>query len=339
MAHVYDIFVPVNQRTRDMRLYDFNTYFPDEEACREKFRELRARQGIVCPKCGCTHHYWKASKGQFQCAGCGHRTGLRSGTVMQASKLPFRYWFIAMHLLTATKQTFSSLEVQRQLGHKRYQPVWEMMHKLRSLMGIRDGKYMLSGDIEIDEAFFTTETPVDKKGRMLKAGAGSERKAKVLVMAESRRAENPKPGQKPRKVKHLKMRVIPDLKAATIAGSILSGVDCKKSTAITDASKSHSRFSEMFGRHISRVVEPKDIGKVLPWVHIAIANAKTTIAGTYHGVKAEFLQGYLDEFCYKFNRRYLKESLFERLLNTAIGYKSGFLHRIYNRNLRVADAA
>ena len=334
MAYVYDIFAPVNQRTRDMRLYDFNTYFPDEETCREKFRELRARQGVVCPKCGCTHHYWKASKEQFQCAECGHRTGLRSGTVMQASKLPFRYWFIAMHLLTATRQAFSSLEVQRQLGHKRYQPVWEMMHKLRSLMGMRDGKYMLNGEIEIDEAFFTTETPANKKGRMLKAGAGSERKAKVLVMAESREAENPKPGQKPRKVRYLKMQVIPNLKAATISSSVQSGVDCRKSTAITDASKSHSRFSEMFDKHVSQVVEPKDKGKVHPRVHIAIANAKTTIAGTYHGVKAEFLQGYLNEFCYKFNRRYLKESLFERLLNAAIGYKSGFLHRIYNRNLR-----
>ena len=212
------------------------------------------------PEVRLCHHYWKASKEQFQCAGCGYRIGLRNGTVMQASKLPFRYWFIAMHLLTATKQTFSSLEVQRQLGHKRYQPVWEMMHKLRSLMGIRDGKYMLDGEIEIDEAFFTTETPVDKKGRMLKAGAGSERKAKVLVMAESRESENPKPGQKPRKVRHLKMQVIPDLRAATIAGSVLSGVDCRKSTAITDASKSHSRFSEMFGRHISRVVEPNREG-------------------------------------------------------------------------------
>lgn len=339
MAHVHDIFVPVNQRIRDMRLYDFNTYFPDEEACREKFRELRSRQGIVCPKCGCTHHYWKASKEQFQCAKCGHRTGLRSGTVMQASKLPFRYWFIAMHLLTATKQTFSSLEVQRQLGHKRYQPVWEMMHKLRSVMGIRDGRYMLSGEIEIDEAFFTTETPTDKKGRMLKAGAGSERKAKVLVMAESRVVENPGANKKPKKVGFLKMRVLPDLKSGTISDSVQSCVNCKGSIAITDASRSHSRFSEIFDKHVSQVVKPEEIGKVLPWVHIAIANAKTTIAGTYHGVKAEFLQGYLDEFCYKFNRRHLKESLFEHLLNAAIGYKSGFLHRIYNRNLQVADAA
>lgn len=316
-----------------MKLLEFNKYFPDEDTCKTKFRELRMQQGIVCPKCGCTHHYWKASKEQFQCADCGHRIGLRAGTVMHGSKLPFRYWFMAMHLLTATKQTFSSCEIQRQLDHKRYQPIWEMMHKLRSVMGIRDGRYVLNGSIEIDEAFFTTETPKEKKGRMLKAGAGSERKAKVLVMAESRDVENPKPYMKPKKVEFMKMRVIPDLKSSTISASVKVGVNCEKSVAVTDASKSHSKFSEMFDKHISQVVEPKDIGKVLPWVHIAIANAKTTIAGTYHGVKAEYLQEYLNEFCYKFNRRYFKENLFDRLLMVAAENRTRFIHRIYNKNL------
>lgn len=319
-----------------MKLLDFNKYFPDEETCKTKFRELRLRQGIVCPKCGFTHHYWKASKEQFQCADCGHRIGLRAGTVMHGSKLPFRYWFMAMHLLTATKQTFSSCEIQRQLDHKRYQPIWEMMHKLRSVMGIRDGRYILNGSIEIDEAFFTTETPKEKKGRMLKAGAGSERKAKVLVMAESRDVENPKPYMKPKKVEFMKMRVIPDLKSQTISKSVNMNVNCKDSIAITDASKSHSKFSEMFDKHISQVVEPKDIVKVLPWVHIAIANAKTTIAGTYHGVKAEYLQEYLNEFCYKFNRRYFKENLFDRLLMVAAENRTLFVHRIYNKNMKIS---
>ena len=54
--------------------------------------------------------------------------------------------------MTSTKKTFSALEMQRQLGHKRYQPIWEMMHKLRSVMGLRDGKYTLNGVVELDEA-------------------------------------------------------------------------------------------------------------------------------------------------------------------------------------------
>jgi hypothetical protein len=62
---------------------------------------------------------------------------------MQASNLPFRHWFIAIHLLTGTKKTFSALEMQRQIGHKFYEPIWYMMQKLRITMGSRDSKYQL----------------------------------------------------------------------------------------------------------------------------------------------------------------------------------------------------
>jgi hypothetical protein len=72
---------------------------------------------------------------------------------MHGSKLPFQYWFVAMHLITSTKKSFSSQEIQRQLGHKRYQPIWTMMHKLRDAMGNRDRQYFLSGSIELDEGF------------------------------------------------------------------------------------------------------------------------------------------------------------------------------------------
>ena len=248
---------------------------------------------------------------------------------MHGSKLPFRYWFIAMHLLTATKHTFSATELQRQLGHKRYQPIWEMLHKLRSIMGKRDDRYTLKGNIELDEGFFSTETPDSRKGEKLKAGVGSQKKGKVLVIAESADVENAKPGMKPKKVGHIKMIVIPDLKATTIDGKAVSAVN-PDSSIITDACSSHTNFKNLFGEHKSQVIDPKDIGKVLPWVHIAIANAKTLFADTYHGVKPEFLQEYLNEYCYKFNRRYFGEDLFHRLLMIGTSYQPDFEHRIYN---------
>ena len=62
-----------------MKLFEFERHFPDEESCRNRFRDLRLKQGVVCPKCGCTHHYWKSDKGMFQCKECGHRQSLRYG--------------------------------------------------------------------------------------------------------------------------------------------------------------------------------------------------------------------------------------------------------------------
>ena len=87
---------------------------------------------------------------------------------MHGSQLPFRYWFIAIHLLTSTKKSFSAAELQRQLGHKRYEPIWNMLHKLRNIMGKRDELYTLSDVVELDEGFFSTETDEDEKDKPLK---------------------------------------------------------------------------------------------------------------------------------------------------------------------------
>ncbi|OFY02446.1 MAG: hypothetical protein A2W89_21465 [Bacteroidetes bacterium GWE2_42_39] len=65
-------------------------------------------------------YYWKSDKWQYEYKKCHFRTTLRSGIIMHGSKLPFRYWFVAIHLLTLTKKSFSPQEIHRQLGHKRY---------------------------------------------------------------------------------------------------------------------------------------------------------------------------------------------------------------------------
>jgi len=318
-----------------MRLLEFSTNFPDEASCIAKLRELREAEIHICPKCGHAEWYWKGDKLCYECKKCHHRESLRKGTVMENSKLPFRYWFFAIHMLTATQGTFSAHELQRQLGHKRYQPIWEMLHKLRSVMGLRDGKYLLSGSVEIDEGFFSTERTEEEKGKPLKRGAGSQAKSKVLVMAESEEVDNPKPGKKPKKVGHIKMAVIPDTKADTVNAVAKKSVS-EDSSVRSDGTTSHADFPAMFKEYVGRVIDKADIGKVLPWVHIAIANAKTRLADIYHGVRREFLQEYLNEFCYKFNRRYFGDRLFDRLLIAATAYEPAFKHRVYNRRLGIA---
>src|SRR5574344_1937180 len=185
-----------------MKLVEFSKRFPDEEACEKYLYEIRVAQGVVCSKCGSKHQYWDKSGKCWRCAKCGHVTTLTAGTVMHGSKLPLMYWFTAIHLLTTTKKTFSALEMQRQLGHKRYQPIWEMLHKLRSVMGQRDEKYKLFGTIELDEGYFTTED-LTSENESLKRGIGSQRKAKVLVMVESESVDVPRKGQKNRKCGHI----------------------------------------------------------------------------------------------------------------------------------------
>lgn len=109
---------------------------------------------------------------------------LRSGTLLQSTKLSYRYWYLAIHLMTATKKGFSAHEMKRQLGHKRYEPVWAMMKKIRIYMGIAGEHNLLQGMVEVDDAYMSTYTS-QKDKQELKRGKGSQKKTKVTVMAES----------------------------------------------------------------------------------------------------------------------------------------------------------
>lgn len=97
----------------------------------------------------------------------------------------------------------------------------------------------------------------------------------------------------------------------------------------TDDSKSYINFKNLVKTHTSQVVEPKNISKVLPWVHLVISNAKRLLLDIHHDIRIEFLQSYLDEFCYKFNRRRL--DVFERLMYTCIEHQTQFKHRVYSK--------
>lgn len=114
-----------------MNLLNFMSNFADEESCVTYLKEQRERRGVVCKHCNSTEHHWDAHKRCFECRNCHSSQSLRSGTVMQNSKLPFRYWIATMFLLMSTKKSFSTEEIRHQLGHKRCQPVWEMVCKFR----------------------------------------------------------------------------------------------------------------------------------------------------------------------------------------------------------------
>jgi len=174
-----------------MNLFTFTSHFGDEQTCKDHFKQQRDQQGVVCKKCGCTDHYWKKDKSSYECKSCGFRTSLKSGTIMQHSNLPFLVWYRAIFLMSTTKKGFSAKEMQRQLGLKRYEPVWSMVHKIRKAMGNRDAKYTLEGMIEMDEGYFTIESTEVEKSKN-KAGKGAVGKTNVAVMAESTPLEQEK---------------------------------------------------------------------------------------------------------------------------------------------------
>ena len=295
--------------------------YPNEQSCRDAFREYRQRQGVICRNCKGTTHYWMKSIEQFQCKECRTRTTLRSGTVMESSNLSFRDWFIAIHLMTSTKKGISAKEMQRQLGRKRYEPVWYMMHKIRVAMGARDERYELSGFTEMDEGFFETvnSTTKGRKKKKMKRGRGSEKQSPVLVMAQTEKVQGRKKHLPSTRCKYFKMRVMPDLTSNTINDLVEESLS-PETQVKTDSFSSYNRLNEVVKKHIAKTVPPEKAGKELPWVHIAISNAKRNLLNNFHHIDDTYLQNYLDEFTYRLNRRYFGEKLFERLLIACISF-------------------
>lgn len=312
-----------------MRILDFYREFPDEQSCRACFKAYREKVGVTCVKCGGTKHYWKRKREQWECKSCAHRTTLQSGTVMQNSKLPFQYWFVAMHLLTSTKKSFSAKEVQFQLRHKRYEPIWAMLHKIRSVMGLRDNEYVLFGEIELDEGFFETVSPDRDRNQPLKRGRGSEKQTTVLVLAESKKvgdAESGKKHGKDRKLGYIKMKVVNSLKMKEITPKVNHNVT-KGSTIISDSSSSYNELGKSHEHH-PKTVTPKESSKLLPWVHTSISNAKRLLLDVHHRIDDDFLENYLNEFCFKLNRRYF-DNLFDRAMIAAVSYRWNYLGERY----------
>lgn len=310
-----------------MKLIEFSKHYPDEASCKEEFKRNREKQGIVCKKCKSEDQYWwLPSKEQYECKACGFRMSLKSGTVMENSKLPFQTWFIAFHLMTSTKKTISALELQRQTGHKFYEPIWAMMHKIRLVMGKRDELYKLDSEIEADESYYSTryiqeENEFTGRKEDLKRGKGSQRKTGVLVMANSQRKVRAEPVRKKSMIysmpKFLKMKVVEDGTANEIKKT--AETNLKKEAAIkTDKAKSYPKAFENFTKLDMFDMSKFDAGKILPWSSKAITNSKNLIKAIHHGIEEKYLQNYLNEFCYKYNRRNFGEQVFNRLLICAV---------------------
>ena len=218
-----------------------------------------------------------------------------------------------MFLLSATKKGFSSKEIQKQLGLKRYEPVWAMVHKLRKAMGDRDARYTLEGMIELDEGYFTVKSSEIQKQHE-KAGRGSIDKENILVITP---LEDLETGKKEKHCRYFKAKVLEDHGAENLNEEVRKSIG-EQNIVFSDQSTSYVDIARFVELHITEKSTKESTVTTLKWVHIAIENAKRNLLGNYHKIKRKYLQLYLNEFVYKLNRRYFGEKLFDRLVIAAI---------------------
>lgn len=300
-----------------MKLDNFNEAFKSEKQCRLAFKLMRDKQGVVCKKCGNIRQYWLKNIEQYQCSQCNFRTTLRSGTVMEASKLSFKIWLTAIFIMSIHKKGVSALEMQRILGLKRYEPVWLMMQKIRLNIGHIMENLVLDEYVEMDEGAFVAKNEKQDKDEKRKRGRGSQRNSKVLVMSKTEPipAAFQKKNKKTSKFKLVKMQVIDAADGQTINDEANKSIQ-PESIIKTDGWSGYSTLKETHKNHQPEIVTIDKIEKVLPWVHIMISNAKRKLLGIHHHVDNSYLQNYLNEFCYKVNNRY--SDMFDSLMNTMV---------------------
>lgn len=290
--------------------------FTDEVEAKKFWMAKRKAQGIRCNSCQSKELRWDSSHNSWICRTCKKSFTIRSGTVMQDSNLPIRIWLKAMYLMTLTKKGISALEMQRQLGLKRYEPVLYMVQKLRAAMGERDNRYELSGDVELDDAFVTVVTPGRKKRAKEIRGRGSESKQSIMVMVSKKNFINKK-GKKCSIPGYIKLLVMEEISELEVLTGVFEATKSEETTIYSDGYHSFRKLKQIVRKHKPKVTPPKKAHIHLPWVHCAIGNLKRILNGIHHHVNRENLQFYLNEFAYKFNRRTV-DFLFENLVNAAI---------------------
>jgi len=289
----------MQQRPKSMSFQEFCELFPSEEACREKLFEMRWPKGFVCPKCSANVCGYHEKKKIYQCKNCRYQASLIAGTVMEHTRLPIKTWFWAMFIMATDKRGSSATYLSTVLKI-RYKSAWLLLQKLRSAMGHREARYLLEGIVEFDDTYFGGPGTGGKRGR-------GTNKTKALAALSKDEAGKPK---------YLKMRVVPNLRGPTVGKFALSSI-AENSTIETDAYRSYRKpLSEKYNHNWDVFDADKEM---LAWLHTIISNAKSFVQGTFHGLDDLHLQRYLDEFCWRFNRRHRQDRIFFDLLRSVVG--------------------
>jgi transposase-like protein len=247
--------------------------------------------------------------GRWRCVACRYQVSLTAGTILHNTKTPLTVWFWAAYLMTTDKRGISALLLQRQLGLRRYETAWMLLHKLRRAM-VNAAREPLHGEVELDDTWVGGPQPGLRGSRQLKG-----RKAAIVVVAVENRG-----GRSGR----LRMAVILNFKQTTMSEFVKHHIR-PGSTVVTDGLKGFEDLQQAAAVTHVRRTQPhpsalrKGAPSVVPLADRAIGNLQQWLIGTYHGVSKAQLQVYLDEFVFRHNRRRQPMAAFQTLLGLGTG--------------------
>lgn len=279
---------------------EYDEKFETEEACIDHLKKLRWPRGFVCPRCGHDDGYQLREPRLIQCVVCRKQTSVLVDTIFERTHMPLKIWFKVIYSMAEDKGGASASRLSRQLGVP-LKTMWGMMLKIRSAMANRVEEVKLGGDIELDEVH------INKEARKYETSPKTD--TKVLVMVE---VEGSHAGE-------IVMRITP---AATAKNTRIITedftVDDSKCHFRTDGLSAHHELRRMGHELDMRTLPGRLSVEKLPWVHTFASLTRRCLMGTYHGVSPKLLQLYLDELCFRVNRRFRPSTICMSLLKACV---------------------
>lgn len=298
---------PIKAKSSDSRysLMDFIEEFPDDSACLEFLVRKLYPEGVYCEACErVTPHTRVKGRTAYAC-GCGRHEHPLVGTIFEGSSTSLKLWFYAIYLMASTRCGISAKQLEREIGVS-YPTALRMFRQVRSMLGQDDDP--LSGTVEVDEAYIGGKAKWRNRGIADRANA--PKKTMVLGMVERREG---RPG------KVVARATDPKAEGFPIAKQVSNRV-LPASTVYTDNFIAYWSLGKVGYRH-ERVNHQAHV-YVDGDVHTNTIEGfwslvKTGLSGVFHGVSTEHLQGYLDEYVFRYNNREItgRRGMFDAFLS------------------------
>jgi transposase-like protein len=291
-------------------LMEFMRSYKDDAACLDwLWRKRFAPDGHTadCPECDKPRRFHRVKdRPSYDCDTCGHHLHPTAGTIFEKSSTSLHLWFYAMYIMASTRCGVSAKQLERELGVT-YKTAWRMFNKIRNDLMVQDDDVTLAGEVEADETF------VGGKQRE------SERRA-----LRAKGIKYPGPYGKPRTVVFAMVERGGKVRADVIGSSRGYELTGKVSTHVlpgsivyTDDWSGYNRLNKRGYTH-KRINHSERIyveGNVhTQTVEGFFSLVKNGLRGVYHSVSAKWLQGYLNEYAWRYNHRDDGRAMFETLL-------------------------
>jgi ISXO2-like transposase domain/Transposase zinc-ribbon domain len=281
---------------KEYSLLDFQRRFNCNESCLQAIFEARWPRGFICPHCGHNDGYRLSKRRAIQCVSCRRQTSITAGTLFHKSKVPLVNWFWLIFLMSQDKGGISTMRAAKLLN-MHYATVWFVMHKIREAMANRLEGRTLSGYVEIDEAFFGGKARGER-------GTTAGGKKRVCVMVERLSAG----------AGDAALQVLPAGNAEAYQNAVeacLEPMTHVRADGISKNSVLHGRVARLN----MKPIPIKQGDGPLANADRVTSLVKRQLLGTYHQYCSRgHLQRFLNEYCYRFNRRYQWYQLASRLI-------------------------